>query len=701
VSRKRPNRLAREKSPYLLQHACNPVDWYPWGDEAFRKARLENKPIFLSIGYSTCHWCHVMEKESFEDENVARLLNEIFVPIKVDREERPDIDSYYMTVCQIMTGTGGWPLTIIMNHEKIPFYAATYLPRESRFGRIGLLELVPQITTAWRSRQGQIQSISQEVAELVRKSTELRKETELPETTLLKLYGQLKLNYDKTNGGFGAAPKFPSPQNLLFLMNYWIRTRQKEAMEMVNHTLTSMRMGGIYDHIGYGFHRYSTDAKWRLPHFEKMLYDQALLIMVYTEAYALTRNPLYQITGQETIAYVLRDMKAKQGAFYSAEDADSEGKEGKFYLWKNNETKEILDAAEASLVQRTFNITEDGNYADETTQNRNGNNILYMTRSQEELAHALGVSNGEFAARLDAAREKMFAHRLKRTPPQKDNKILCDWNGLMIAALAKAAITFNSSHYKQAAVEAADFLLAEMRDPEGIMYHRFIDGERAIPGFLDDYTFAAWGFVEAYEATFEIRYLRAAVDLTDETVARFWDESNSAFFFTEQDNDLPFRNKELHDSAIPSGNSVALLNMLRLARLTGRQDLEERAFRFFESFAYHVQNNPLSYVHTLRAFAKVISPTTEIVIVGKKRDPATRDMLRTAQSSILLDVDLLLKPVGEDADMVQLAPFTRGLSLVAGKTTAYVCHDYECEKPINDKEQFANALYELNQVRNG
>ena len=509
----RPNRLAREKSPYLLQHAYNPEDWYPWGDEAFEKARKENKPIFLSIGYSTCHWCHVMEKESFQDDEVARLLNETFISIKVDREERPDIDSHYMTVCQLLSGTGGWPLTIVMSPTKQPFFASTYLPKSTRFGRVGLLQLIPQVAHIWKTRREVIQKSSEEISLLVQQIACEDRDGKLSESVIHAAYDGLVSQYDKINAGFGNAPKFPTPHNLFFLMRYWQSRGKRQALDIVENTLTAMRMGGIYDHIGFGFHRYSTDAQWRLPHFEKMLYDQALLTLAYTEAYKITQKEFYKTVAMEIIEYVLRDMRSENGAFFTAEDADSEGQEGKFYSWTEKEIADILTATEFQTIKEIFSIQSHGNYHEEATRQNTGRNMLYMSKCQKELAATLNISEEELIARLTKAREKMFRYRENRTHPHKDKKILCDWNGIMIAALAKAGRILGNEVYTAAAQQAAEFLLIEMRDSEGLLYHRFMDGERAIRGFLDDYAFLIWGLVELYWTSFKTRYLANAVAL--------------------------------------------------------------------------------------------------------------------------------------------------------------------------------------------
>ena len=498
------NRLAAEKSPYLLQHADNPVDWYPWGPEAFEKARMENKPIFLSIGYSTCHWCHVMEHESFEDEQVAKLLNETFVCIKVDREERPDIDQVYMTVCQMMTGSGGWPLTVITTPDKKPFYVGTYFPRESRFGRIGMMDLVPRIKQAWADDPDELLAHARRISDSLQQTVPSSPGQMPDETSLALAYQQLSGIFDRANGGFGNSPKFPTPHNLVFLLHYHKRAPEQNSLKMVEQTLQAMRAGGIYDHIGFGFHRYSTDSRWLVPHFEKMLYDQALLAMAYTQAYQATADARYSQTAREIISYVLRDMTDTGGGFYSAEDADSEGGEGKFYLWTSDEVGDCLTPDEADLVRKVFNISREGNFSEEATGERTGRNILHLTDNLDTFAEDLSISQKELQERLEAARGKLFQYRQKRIHPHKDDKILTDWNGLMIAALAQAGRALDETEYTEAAEKAADFILTNLRRPDGRLLHRYRDGNAGIDAHLDDYAFLTWAMLELYETTFNI-----------------------------------------------------------------------------------------------------------------------------------------------------------------------------------------------------
>jgi uncharacterized protein YyaL (SSP411 family) len=550
----KPNQLIDEKSPYLLQHAYNPVDWYPWGEKAFNKAEEEDKPIFLSIGYSTCHWCHVMEHESFTNEKVAKLMNEAFINIKVDREERPDIDGVYMTVSQMLTGSGGWPLTIIMTPEKKPFYAATYIPRETRFDRVGMMDLVPQIANYWKTQRKRLETIGENIAQ--RLSPRKGGSEEVTEKVLETAFTLLSESYDMEYGGFGSTPKFPTPHNLLFLLRYWKRTGKHKALEIVEKTLKEMRKGGIYDHIGYGFHRYSTDREWLVPHFEKMLYDQAMQIMAYTEAYQVTKNPAYRRTAEETISYVLRDLTSPDDGFYSAEDADSEGEEGKFYIWSTKELKEILSEIEYLQVKEFYKISREGNYLDEASRKKTGNNILHLesiTEENETIVKAHG---------------KMFEAREMRIRPQLDDKILTDWNGLMIAALCKAGRAFHVKEYITEAAKAAEFIMERMWNGEKLL-HRYREDEANIAGFLDDYAFTTWAMTELYQSTHMERYLDTAIQINQVLKEKFRDPEGGFYFTAEDSEKLLTRRKEIYDGAIPSGNSVAFYNLLLLIKGIG------------------------------------------------------------------------------------------------------------------------------------
>jgi uncharacterized protein YyaL (SSP411 family) len=689
------NRLMLEKSPYLRQHAENPVDWYPWGSEAFDKARDENKPIFLSIGYSTCHWCHVMAHESFEDPEVARLMNDAFVSIKVDREERPDIDGIYMTVCQMLTGSGGWPLSIFMTPDKKPFFAGTYFPKVSRSGRIGMLDLVPRIKEVWTNRYAEVADSAEKITAALQRASFDSSGGELSESTLKLAYDQLTERFDRERGGFGQAPKFPTSHNFLFLLRYWKRAGQQEALHMVETTLRAMRRGGIFDHIGLGFHRYSTDPNWLLPHFEKMLYDQALEAMAYIETYLATGKDDYRKTAEEIFAYVLRDMRAPDGGFFSGEDADSEGEEGKFYLWSESEIREALSTEEAKLAIRAFGIEVGGNFDEEATGRKTGTNILHLEKDIEEIAADMGMEEANLRDRLEAIRRKLFDLREGRIHPHKDDKILTDWNGLMIAALAKGAQTLDRPEYAEAAADAVDFILSTLRNPGGRLLHRYRDGEAVLLAHLDDYAFLIWGLLELYEATFETRYMKEALRLNEELILHFWDDEVGGFFFTADDGErLLIRQKEIYDGAIPSGNSVAAYNLVRLGRITARPDLEEKAVRIGRAFSRQVSEAPLGYTLLLLAADFSIGPSLEVVIVGDSGAEDTKAMVRAVRGQFVPNKVVVLRPTEDPSpDVVELAPYTEYHSSIDGKATAYVCRNYTCKIPTTDIGEMIELLH--------
>jgi len=692
-----PNRLINETSPYLRQHAHNPVDWYPWGPEAFERAQRENKPIFLSIGYSTCHWCHVMAHESFEHPEVAKLMNEAFVSIKVDREERPDIDNVYMSACQAMTGSGGWPLSIIITPDKKPFFAATYIPREGRFGLIGMMELIPHIRELWATRRGEALSLSNEIAAVLQRTSQDTPGEELDEATLELAYEQLAKRFDGQHAGFSNAPKFPTPHNILFLLRYWKRSGNQATLDMVEKTLLAMRRGGIYDHVGFGFHRYSTDSQWLVPHFEKMLYDQAMLAIAYTEAYQATGKEDYGKTAREIFTYVLRDMTAPEGVFYSAEDADSEGEEGKFYLWTQEEIRQALGNEEAAFIAKVFNIEKDGNFLEQATGKKNGVNILHLRKALGELASDLDLSQQDLQAHLEVIRQKLFAYREKRVHPMKDDKILIDWNGLMIAALAKGAQAFNELEYAEAACRAADFILGNMRKPDGRLLHSYRDGQSGVQANLDDYAFLVWGLIELYEAIFNARHLEVALELTGDMVRHFWDKNGGGLYLTPDDGESLFvRKKEIYDGAIPSGNSVAMLNLLRLGRMTATSDLEEKAARIGSAFSGSVKQLPSAHTQLMVALDFGIGPCYEVVIAGKAQAKDTKAMAKALRTSFLPNKVVLLNPgERESPEIAKLAEFTKNQSSIGGRATAYVCMNYNCKLPTTD----INKMLQLLNVR--
>ena len=688
------NRLIFEKSPYLLQHADNPVDWYPWGPEPFEEARRENKPIFLSIGYSTCHWCHVMEHESFEDPEVAKLMNEVFVSIKVDREERPDLDNIYMTVCQMLTDSGGWPLTIIMTPDRQPFFAGTYFPKENRLGRIGMLDLVPRIKEIWITKREEVLKSANQIAAALQQYSHGAPGEELGEATLRTAYEQLGQRFDEQHGGFGSVPKFPTPQNLFFLLRYWKRTGNERALSMVEKTLQAMRSGGIYDHVGFGFHRYSIDQLWLVPHFEMMLYDQALLAMAYTEVYQATGKGEYGQTAREIFTYVLRDMRGPTGAFYSAEDAESEGEEGKFYLWTEEEIRQVLPTEEADLTIRVFNVTKEGNFHEEATGKKTGRNILYVKETLGEIASDLKISERNLRKRLEDARGKLFAAREKRIHPHKDDKILTDWNGLMIAALAKGSRVLDEPKYAEAAKEALDFILEHMRNPNGRLLHRFRDGEAALPAYVDDYAFLIWGMLELYETTFEVRYLQTALSLNDDLLKHFWDDQAGGFYFTADDAEkLLVRQKDIYDGAIPSGNSVAALDLLRLARITANTNLEAKAVKIVRAFSKAVEQSPSAHTQLMVAVDFAIGPSYEVVIAGDSDVEDTRAMVKALRTHFVPNKIVLFRPNEEESpDITRLAEYAKYQSSIDGKATAYVCLNYSCKLPTTDPLKMLELL---------
>lgn len=687
---KKANFLINEKSPYLLQHAYNPVDWYPWADESFIQAKKENKPILLSIGYSTCHWCHVMGKESFEDLEVAKLMNETFICIKVDREERPDIDNVYMSVCQTITGKGGWPLTIFMTPDKDPFFAATYIPKTSRFGSVGMLDLIPHVRDLWINNQKELINDASEIKNLIKpiNNNKLKNQKELNEEILNHAFRQLLSAFDKIEGGFGKAPKFPSAHNLSFLARYWHRTRNYQALNMLTKTLDSMHKGGIYDHIGFGFHRYSTDNKWLVPHFEKMLYDQAMLIMIYTEAYQITGNEKYKQISQEIIAYVLKEMQSKEGAFLSAEDADSEGVEGKFYVWTLKEIYEILSPQDAELFCKIYNVFERGNYHEEISNHITNNNIIHLITSLEEIAQRMNFSLGDLKNQLERCRKLLFEYRHKRVHPLKDDKVLTDWNGLMIVALSKASRVFNEEKYMYAAIKAVSFVKNQMLQ-NGKLKHRYREKETLIDAFLDDYAFLIWGLIELYQATFDIEYLSDAMRLNTIQIAEFEDEINGGFFHSSKNAEkLLYRNKEIYDGAIPSGNSIAILNLLKLARISGNTTLEEKAYDAMYAFASQITSIPMGYTQILQAFDFALGPTYEVVVVGNKKNYNTKHILSILNTAFIPNMVLILK---ENEQISEIVPYTKTMQLT-DTTTVYVCQDFNCNMPTSEIREILKLL---------
>ena len=687
------NRLADEKSPYLLQHAHNPVDWYPWGEDAFARAAAEDKPVFLSIGYSTCHWCHVMEKESFQDREVAELMNRFLVSVKVDREERPDLDHIYMTVCQMLTGSGGWPLTVIMTPDKKPFFAGTYFPKRSRFGRMGMVDLIPRAAELWRTERDRAVSTAEEIVAGLRTGLSHRPGPDPGGELAEEAFREISNQHDDRHGGFGPAPKFPVPGHLHLLLRYWRRTGNETALSMVEKTLRSMRMGGIYDQVGFGFHRYSTDERWLLPHFEKMLYDQALIAMAYTEAFQATGKDEYRRTAKEIFTYVLRDMTDDAGGFFSAEDADSEGEEGKFYTWTAGEIETVLEPEEARTVREVYTVRDEGNFTAETGET-DGTNILHLAADLETASRKLDMTEDGLVEVLEGARRKLFRQREGRVRPDRDEKILTDWNGLMIAALARGGGAFNLPRYTEAAERAAGFILDHLMDSSGRLHHRYIDGHIAVEGNLDDYAFFTWGLLEIYFATFKVPYLRRALDLTERMISLFWDEEAGGFFFTRRGEDpLSVGNKTATDGATPSGNSVAAMNLLRLSRLTSDPHLEERVAGIGRCFSRLLHRSPASAAVMVSTLAMAAEGSQEVAIVGDPDAPDTRDMVHSLREGFFPHTVSMLVPPGEEGtEITGLIPAAGAMKSLDGKATAYVCQGFACRNPTTDIDEMVRTI---------
>lgn len=683
----KPNRLINAKSPYLLQHAYNPVEWYEWSDEAFERAKSEDKPVFLSIGYSTCHWCHVMQHQSFEDEEVADLMNAHFINIKLDREEHPDIDAVYMSACQMVTGGGGWPLTVIMTPDKRPFFLGTYFPKESKQNRVGMIDLIPRIMEIWDENRDEITNSAEEIIKHLKASTEFPFGKAPEESLLHKAFEQLQSAYDAQFGGFGKAPKFPTPHNLLFLLRYAHHAKNEHALQMAEKTLTEMRFGGIFDHLGKGFHRYSTDRQWLLPHFEKMLYDQAMLMLAYTEAYAVTGKSVYRDTVNDIFTYVNSKLTSPEGAFFCAEDADSEGVEGKFYVWQADELRALL-GSDYDVVSSYFNVSNSGNFTDPFQHMSPNSNILYVRPEQDAQ-----LGNEQFEA-VQKAISLLKNEREKRIKPFRDEKILTDWNGLMIAALAYAGRIINEPAFIQAAEKAAGFILQYHGVNANELFHRSMSKEAGIPGMLEDYAFFIWALLELYQSTFKLEYLKKADALTDRLITNFKDNESAGFMFTDKAYmQVPVNQKELYDGAIPSANSVMVTNLVTLSHLTGDAGYDHEATLTLRAFSEIVEKAPASFTHYLNGLMHALHSHTEIVIASPANNPSVKRFLREVYAVYNPYVFVLLKDTDSDTtDLNTLAPFTEGMRALDNEPTYYICKDFACEMPHTRLEQALEAI---------
>ncbi len=666
------NHLSTESSPYLLQHAHNPVDWYPWGEEALERARKEDKPILLSIGYSACHWCHVMEHESFEDESMAELMNKNFINIKVDREERPDLDQIYMSAVQLMTGSGGWPLTVFLTPECEPFFGGTYFPPEDRYNRPGFRRVLMRISEAYRNRRDEISSNAQGVIERINSQSTRRAGGGVVTGDLLdRSYDLIASQFDSVNGGFGQAPKFPPSMTIDFLLRYHYRAGNESSLDMARLTLDKMARGGLYDHVGGGFHRYSTDDHWLVPHFEKMLYDNALLVRAYLDAFRVTGNRVYRDTVTHTLDFVTREMVDPGGGFYSTNDADSEGVEGKFYVWSLVEFSDVV-GDDSALLARCLDVSNEGNFEQQ--------NILNIPHPLEAFSKQEGIATEDLRRKLDAARTKLFERREGRVRPGRDEKILTDWNGLMLRAYADAAFYLERDDYRRIAEANAEFILATMWDGNRLL-HSFKDGTARFNAYLDDYANLADGLVALYELTFEERWLDKAIQLADVMIHQFWDSENGGFFFTANDHDaLIARTKEYFDNATPSGNSVAAELLVRLARLLGREDYREKSDQITRMVLDYIGKFPAGFGRMLAAVDFQVGPTREIALIGATESflPALRKHYQPRR--------VLARGGSERIALVQDRP------MVDGKPTAYVCENFVCRQPATEAEVFEDQL---------
>ena len=680
-----PNRLIHESSPYLRQHADNPVDWYPWGSEALERAVREDKPILLSVGYSACHWCHVMERESFEDPGIAALMNEHFVSIKVDREERADIDSIYMGAVQAMTGQGGWPMTVFLTPDGKPFYGGTYFPPEDRGGLPSFPRVLNAMTDVYRNRRGDVANTTAQVVAHMRQMTRSAPGIEpLTEDIMAQAVRELSKQFDDKYGGFGLQPKFPQPMTLEFLLRHYLRTEDPSVLEMVELTLDRMAGGGIYDQLGGGFHRYSTDTYWLVPHFEKMLYDNALLARLYLHAYQVTGNEMYRRIVEETLDYVVREVTSPEGGFYSAQDADSEGAEGKFFVWRPEEIVEVIGEEDGTLFNDFHGVTIHGNFE--------GHSILHVPTPLPDFARSAGMDVDALEYRLREAKAKLMEQRASRIAPERDDKVLTSWNGLMLAAFAEASVVLDRDDYRQVAEASGRFLLDELVDGSGRLLRTYKDGHAKLYAYLEDYAFLIDGLLLLHEATFGERWLRAAIELGRSMADLFWDETSQQFYDTGSDHEeLVIRPRDLTDNASPAGSSMATSVLLRLAVLTDDSAYNSRAATSLRSAHAVMQRFPTAAGHWLGALDFYMARAKEVVIVGPRDDSTTAELVREVFRNYLPN-RVLVGSSGEETGENSSLPLLQERPLTNGQPTAYVCENYVCRLPVNDAGDLAKQL---------
>jgi uncharacterized protein len=680
---KHTNRLAHETSPYLLQHAHNPVDWYPWSEEAFAKAKKENKPVLLSIGYSACHWCHVMERESFENEEIAQLMNDLFINIKVDREERPDLDEIYMNAVQMLTGRGGWPMTMFLTPDRQPFYGGTYFPPEDRHGMPGFPRILQGVAHAYRDKPEDVQkSIEQILSALKRMCHSEDHEHAFAPETIGKAAEQIASAYDAENGGLGQAPKFPNPGVYELFLRQHHHSGTERFLDMVIHTLTRMALGGIYDHLGGGFHRYSVDEKWLAPHFEKMLYDNAQLVRTLALLYRATGNEFFKRVMDETLDYLIREMLHSEGGFYSTQDADSEGEEGKFFVWSWIEVNQILGEEDGEIFCRIYDVTESGNFE--------GKNILHPILTVAQAAGLFKKTPDQIGTIVTQAKHKLFAARETREKPFRDEKIITSWNGLMLSGLAEALKISAKPSFLAAANRTIELIFTKLFSG-GLLLHTYKDGKAKQLGFLDDYAFLAVGLLDFYEATLDRSALERALELTEIMVREFWDTSEGGFFYTGNSHEqLVSRTKPVFDASVPSGNAKATELLLRLYHLTGKEDFLSKAETVLRSYSRAMESQPFGFAHMLCALDFYLRKPKEIVLVGKLDDQRTTELLAVINSIYLPDMTLQL--VGSDEPLDKVSPLLAGKTQINGIATAYVCHNYTCSAPVTRPEELRSLL---------
>jgi len=679
------NRLIHESSPYLLQHAHNPVDWHPWGEEAFQKAKSENRPILLSIGYSACHWCHVMEKESFENEQIAALMNANFVSIKVDREERPDLDEIYMSAVQMLTGRGGWPMTVFLTPERKPFFGGTYFPPEDRHGMPGFPRILNAVAQAYHERPADVtKSVEQIVGALGRMTNLVESDRPFAPAIIVESAENLSQAYDSEHGGFGQAPKFPNAGVFELFLRAHRNSKSRRLLDMIVHTLTQMAEGGIYDHLGGGFHRYSVDEKWLVPHFEKMLYDNAQLLRSYAQAFSITGTALFKQVVAETEGYLLREMLHPEGGFYSTQDADSEGEEGKFFVWTEDEAMQILGEEAGQIFCRVYDVSEFGNFE--------GKNILHPVLTLEQAARFFRKEVSEVERVIAEAKKKLFAEREKRVKPFRDEKILASWNGLMLSGLAEASRILDSPSSLAAARKTVDFIFTRMfRD--GLLLHTYKDGQAKLLGYLDDYAFVAAGLLDLYEVTLERSDLQRAIDLADTMIREFWDDIGSGFFYTGKSHEaLISRTKPAFDGSVPSGNAVATQLLVRLYHYTSREEYLKRAEKTLRIYHDAMEQQPFGFAHMLSALDFYLEKPKEIVLMGKRDDPPAMDLLRKIHS--LYFPNQTLQMIDPDQSLEKVSPLLAGKGQLNGRPTVYVCHNFTCSRPVTEWKDVKKLLEE-------